>query len=60
MADASGAIFDWLYFAPDRPLFKYIAHWSDGAITVGLVLVAMLVFVAAFTFPPLFAWLVLP
>lgn len=65
MTGASGTIFDWSYFAPERPAFNAIAKWPNAALTVCLVLCAVLVFIAAFTFSPLekavlFAWLVLP
>jgi len=57
--------FDWAYFAPERPAFKAIAQWSDRTLTVLLIIVAALIFLAAFRFKPLekavlFAWLVLP
>ena len=65
MAGASGTIFDWTYFAPERPAFSAIAKWSNGALTAGLIIVAALIFLAAFWLSALekavlLAWLVLP
>ena len=65
MAGATGTMFDYAYFAPERPLFRRIATLSNVTLTVLLIIVAALVFMAAFFFSPLekavlFAWLTLP
>ena len=61
----SGTIFDWSYFAPERPAFAKIAQLSGLALSVCLIIVAALVFLAACLMRPiekavLLAWLVLP
>lgn len=64
-APATGTMFDWAYFAPERPAFRAIASWSNEALTACLIVAAALVLIAALTLKPLekavlFAWLVLP
>lgn len=65
MGAPTGTVFDNPYFALERPAFRKIAAFSDHTLTVALVVIAALVFLAAFRFTPtqkavLLAWLTLP
>lgn len=67
MADpATGTIFDNPLYLPERPIFEVIAKWGDGALTVALLAVGLLIVIAAVQpkhpifKAALFAWLILP